>query len=389
MDVAELLVACTVLVGPERALQTAVEAGWGDRSPARCPTCSARRYAASPGPRPRPRGRAQGASSGRRGRHRHSEVPEIAPLRRVRPRDVADGGPDLRRLPLISQLAADRLRHDRPRAEGGRCAWVVVALILAQCAFVGSGISVRGAVATPLAAPAVRRAPVGDQVHQLDRAELGRSNRDEPALPPADGVPRAQALAAGAVDDVSETMVQMALFLLVLPFVGATWTRANSIRPIPGSSRASPSRSSSASWPSSPCRRCATRSLPGVKSALSGVWSVARDRRKRIELFGGNIALRADLRARARSDLPRVRSPPQPRPARLRQHLGVRPLEPDSGRPEASAPPRRASPPASSRWASTSRRRSPSPSPSASAPSTSRPVWGYFSLRWLGRHGYV
>ena len=30
MDVAELLVACTVLVGPDRALGRAVEAGWGD-----------------------------------------------------------------------------------------------------------------------------------------------------------------------------------------------------------------------------------------------------------------------------------------------------------------------------------------------------------------------
>ena len=30
IDVAELLVACTVLVGPERALGKAVEAGWSD-----------------------------------------------------------------------------------------------------------------------------------------------------------------------------------------------------------------------------------------------------------------------------------------------------------------------------------------------------------------------
>jgi hypothetical protein len=35
------------------------------------------------------------------------------------------------------------------------------------------------------------------------------------------GVPSPQALAAGAVDDVSETIVQLALFLLVLPLVNA------------------------------------------------------------------------------------------------------------------------------------------------------------------------
>jgi tRNA A-37 threonylcarbamoyl transferase component Bud32 len=32
------------------------------------------------------------------------------------------------------------------------------------------------------------------------------------------------------------------------------------------------------------------RVVPGVKSALSGLWSVARDRRKRVELFGGTAA---------------------------------------------------------------------------------------------------
>jgi uncharacterized protein (TIRG00374 family) len=32
------------------------------------------------------------------------------------------------------------------------------------------------------------------------------------------------------------------------------------------------------------------RVVPGVKSALAGLWSVARDRRKRVELFGGTAA---------------------------------------------------------------------------------------------------
>ena len=30
--------------------------------------------------------------------------------------------------------------------------------------------------------------------------------------------------------------------------------------------------------------------VPGVRSALAGLWSVARIRRKRLELFGGNVA---------------------------------------------------------------------------------------------------
>jgi glycosyltransferase 2 family protein len=40
IDVAELLVACTVLVGAERTLSKAVEAGWATRSPASCHTCN-------------------------------------------------------------------------------------------------------------------------------------------------------------------------------------------------------------------------------------------------------------------------------------------------------------------------------------------------------------
>ena len=32
------------------------------------------------------------------------------------------------------------------------------------------------------------------------------------------------------------------------------------------------------------------RVVPGLKDALSGLWRVARDRHKRMELFGGNIA---------------------------------------------------------------------------------------------------
>ncbi len=30
--------------------------------------------------------------------------------------------------------------------------------------------------------------------------------------------------------------------------------------------------------------------VPAVRSALSGLWDVARDRHKRLELFGGNVA---------------------------------------------------------------------------------------------------
>ena len=52
---------------------------------------------------------------------------------------------------LISQLAEIGFGTIADELGEAELAWVVVALILAQPAFIGSGISVRGAVATPLA----------------------------------------------------------------------------------------------------------------------------------------------------------------------------------------------------------------------------------------------
>jgi glycosyltransferase 2 family protein len=103
------------------------------------------------------------------------------------------------------------------------------------------------------------------------------------------GVPRVQALAAGAVDDVSETMVQLALLLIALPLVGASVDTSQFHGPhtrlVVGIAVAL--AISAVAVVAVPKLR--ERVLPDVKSALSGVWSVARDRHKRIELFGGNV----------------------------------------------------------------------------------------------------
>ena len=86
MDVAELLVACSVLVGPERALRKAVEAGWGDAVARALPYLQ--RAALTPHLRDLARSQevdlkdlraAAAAATGR-------EVPQVASLRRVRPR---------------------------------------------------------------------------------------------------------------------------------------------------------------------------------------------------------------------------------------------------------------------------------------------------------------
>jgi hypothetical protein len=91
---------------------------------------------------------------------------------------------------------------------------LVVALILAQSTFVGSGISVRGAVAAPLALlPCIvlQSAMKFINLTVPSSAGPGMNLRFLQRM----GVPSPQAVAAGAVDDVSETIVQVALLLLV------------------------------------------------------------------------------------------------------------------------------------------------------------------------------
>jgi uncharacterized membrane protein YbhN (UPF0104 family) len=105
------------------------------------------------------------------------------------------------------------------------------------------------------------------------------------------GVPTAQAAAAGAVDDVSETLVQAGLLLLTLPFVDVHADTSHLRLKAPDSRLiaavlvalvvvvivvlAVPSLHA--------------KVVPAVRNALRSLWTVARIRRKRLELFGGNI----------------------------------------------------------------------------------------------------
>jgi uncharacterized membrane protein YbhN (UPF0104 family) len=106
------------------------------------------------------------------------------------------------------------------------------------------------------------------------------------------GAPRAEAVAGSAIDDLSNTIVQVTLLLLTLPLVGVDLDTGQF-------HGAGPDRRlllaiglalviSVVAVLAVPKLRA--RVVPEVRSALSGLWSVARDRRKRVELFGGTIA---------------------------------------------------------------------------------------------------
>jgi uncharacterized membrane protein YbhN (UPF0104 family)/tRNA A-37 threonylcarbamoyl transferase component Bud32 len=293
IDVAELLVACCVLVGPERALRKAVDAGWSDAVGRVLPYLQ--RAALTPHLRDLARThevslkqlRANAAAA------TGHEVPEIAPLRRVRPKDVLlMAFLVLAAYLLISQLAEIGIRTIADELRGAEPVWVVVALLLAQSALIGSGISVRGAVPVPLPLlPCVVLQAAIKFVNLTVPSSAGRIGMNLRFLQRM-GVPRPQALAAGAIDDASETIVQAALFLIALLVVGRgiDLSQFGDAGPDARLLAALGVALVATVAVVLAVPRLRAKVVPDVRSAFVGLWSVARVRRKRVELFGGNVA---------------------------------------------------------------------------------------------------
>jgi uncharacterized membrane protein YbhN (UPF0104 family)/tRNA A-37 threonylcarbamoyl transferase component Bud32 len=293
IDTAELLVASTVLVGADRALGAAIAGGGVEMVSGALPYLQ--RAALTPHVRDLARhqevaiDQLRAAAATATGR---DKPPEIAPLRRVRIKDVLlTGVLILAAYLLISQLAeigfdtiADEVRKADP-------AWVIVALVLAQTTFIPAGISLRGGVPTPLALlPCIVLQSAIKFINLTVPSSAGRIGINLRFLQRM-GAPPAEAVAAGAVDDISNTVVQAALFGLTLPFVHAdidtgqfdikgpdTRLVAAIVAAVLGSVMVVLT-----------VPKLRNKVLPGIRSALASLWSVARIRRKRLELFGGTI----------------------------------------------------------------------------------------------------
>jgi uncharacterized membrane protein YbhN (UPF0104 family)/tRNA A-37 threonylcarbamoyl transferase component Bud32 len=293
LDVAELLVASTILVGPDRALRKAVDAGWADAIGRVLPylqraalTPHLRDLARTHGVDLKDLRAAAAAAAGQ-------EVPELAPLHRVRPKDLLmTAALAFAAYLLISQLADIGFRTIANQLADAEPAWLIVALLLAQGTFVANGVSVRGAVPAPLPLlPCVVLQSAMKFINLTVPSSAGRIGLNIRFLQRM-GVPTPQAVAAGAADDASETIVQIGLFLLAIPFVsvavetgqfgdGGPDTRLlAAIGVVLLISAALILR----------MPKLRDKVLPPVRSALSSLWSVIRDRRKRLELFGGSIA---------------------------------------------------------------------------------------------------
>jgi glycosyltransferase 2 family protein len=293
IDIAELLVACTVLVGPERALQRAVAAGRRDVIARVLPYLQ--RAALTPHLRDLAREhevdlkelRAAAAEA------TGQEAPEVAPMWRVRPKDLLmTAALIFGTYLLITKLAAigfGTIAHEVAQADP---AWVVVALILAQLTFIAGGVSVRGAVMTPLPLlPCVVLQSAIKFINLTVPSSAGRIGMNIRFLQRM-GAPLPEAVAAGAVDDASETIVQAALFLIVLSFVHANLDTSQFHGAGPNSRLVGTIIAALAigvvvvlAVP-----KIRARVMPPLRQALAGLWRVARNRHKRLELFGGNLA---------------------------------------------------------------------------------------------------
>jgi uncharacterized membrane protein YbhN (UPF0104 family)/tRNA A-37 threonylcarbamoyl transferase component Bud32 len=293
MDVAELLVASTVLVGPERTLRKAIAAGWGDAVGRVLPYLQ--RAALTPHLRDLARSHEIGLKDLRAAAAEATgqEEPDLVPLHRVQPKDILmTAALAFAAYLLISQLADIGFRTIVDQLADAEPAWLIVGLLVAQSALIACGVSVRGAVAAPLALlPCVVLQSAIKFINLTVPSSAGRIGMNIRFLQRM-GAPTPEAVAAGAIDDASETIVQISLFLVAIPFVSVEVETSQFSSGGPDTrllvALGTVLVISAALILKVPKLR--DRVLPPIRSALSSLWSVIRDRGKRLELFGGNVA---------------------------------------------------------------------------------------------------
>jgi uncharacterized membrane protein YbhN (UPF0104 family) len=222
------------------------------------------------------------------------DVPEIEPLRRVRIRDVLTMALVVVAAYLvITQLAQIGFGTIYDQLRQAEWAWVVLGLLLAQLTFVTDAVALRGAVVPPLPlAPCVALESAIKFINLTVPSDAGRIAVNIRFLQ-RQGVPTGGALASGAVDAVAQTLVQVVLLLLILPFIDLNVDMSGS-----------GGDSSRLTWVFVLLVAAAAiviaavlavpklrdKVIPTVKTALGSLVTVARTRSKRVQLFAGNIA---------------------------------------------------------------------------------------------------
>jgi uncharacterized protein (TIRG00374 family) len=292
IDIAELLVSCTVLVGPDRALRAACQGAGKEAVAGSLPFLE--RAALTPHTRDLARSHevelktlrtAAATATG-------TKLPEIVPLRRVRPRDFAYTAlVAFAAYFLITKLAKigfGTIGHELRKSD---VAWVAVGLLLAQLSYVPQAISLRGAVMTPLPLlPCVVLESASKFLNLTVPGSAGTIALNIRFLQRM-GASTGEAVASGAIDGLSDTVVQVLLVLSILPFTHFDFNTRQLSGALPSG------RFVAAIFGglvvlvaivlSIPKVRA--KVVPSVKDALRSLRAVASSRQKLTELFGGAV----------------------------------------------------------------------------------------------------
>jgi uncharacterized protein (TIRG00374 family) len=292
IDLAELLVASSVAVGPDRAVASALGVVGTDAVAETLPYLQ--RAALTPHLRDLARGHELKLEELRRRAAAATgvDLPEIEPLRRVRFRDVVTMALVLvAAYVIITQLAQIGFGTIYDQLRQAEWAWVLLGVLLAQLTFVTDAVALQGAVVPPLPlAPCVALESAIKFINLTVPSDAGRIAVNIRFLQ-RQGVPTGGALASGAVGAVAQTLVQVVLLLLILPFIDLDVDLSGS-------------ESSRLLWVfvllvaasavvivvvvTVPKLR--DKVVPTLHTAWGSLVTVAKTRSKRVQLFAGNIA---------------------------------------------------------------------------------------------------
>lgn len=219
-DVAELLVSCSLLVGEDRAVRAA-RAALGDEV-LHGAVPYVQRAALSPSLRDAVRGSDVDIA---RLRERvaavtHSEVPEIAEVRRVSLRDVLLVAlTAVAAFALLGQIADIGLDTIADELAGANWAWVVLALVLAQVPLVCDATATAAAVGLPL--PMGPTAMLQSAVKFINLTVPSAAGKIALTMRflERQGVARAVALTQGSIDGLAGFVVQAMVLVVVVPIV--------------------------------------------------------------------------------------------------------------------------------------------------------------------------
>jgi uncharacterized membrane protein YbhN (UPF0104 family)/tRNA A-37 threonylcarbamoyl transferase component Bud32 len=293
IDVAELLVSTTVLVGPDRALHAACSGKGKEAIAAALPYME--RAALTPHTRDLARHEDVALKELREAAAKETgtKLPELVPLRRVRLRDfLYTGLIALAAYLLITKLAKIGFGTIYRELKGSDLAWVAVALLLAQLTYLSQAVALRGAVETPLPlGPCVALKSAAKFLNLTVPGSAGSIALSVRFLQRM-GAPTGEAVAAGAIDGLMATLSEVLLVLAILPFVSFSLNAKQLTGALPSGTFIAVIFAvlAAAVVIVLAVPKLRNKVVPQIRGAVRNLMAVARSGRKLGQLFGGSLA---------------------------------------------------------------------------------------------------